>query len=501
MNEGKQMTGKEYSRTDASSACFSQWNQINWRHVEKQVNRLQMRVAKARHEGKYRKVSSLQWVLTHSHYAKLLAVRRVTQNTGATTKGVDNILWSTSAEKYQAALSLKRQAYKAQPLRRVYIPKKKGKQRPLGIPTMKDRAMQALHLLALEPVAEMQADRHSYGFRPKRSAADAIGQVFLSLSRKNSAQWILEGDIKACFDTISHEWLLQNIPMDSKVLKEWLKAGYIDKKSFHITKTGTPQGGIISPTLANMVLDGLNKAISQAVSTKDKVNLVRYADDFIVTARSQSILEEKVKPAVMAFLAKRGLSLSKEKTTITPIDKGIDFLGFNVRKYDGKLLIKPAKTSVKEFLNTIRKTIKSNPTIKAESLIRLLNPKLRGWANYYRHVVAKKTFSTVDTRIFYAIVKWLRRQHSNKSAKWMREKYFRHPLLQILCFHAIVREGRKKPSLLKLFKLAQVPIVRHVKIRADANPFMEDYQDYFTQRDKRKLTRTIKDYIPLSNAG
>jgi RNA-directed DNA polymerase len=241
------MTGQSHSATGASPAGDYLWRQVNWQQAEAQVHRLQMPIAKAVQQGRWGKAKALQWTLTHSQSAKLLAVKWVIQNTGAKTPGVDNVLWHTSGQKYEAALSLQRRGFQVQPLRRIYIPKKNGKQRPLGIPTMKDRAMQALYLLALEPIAEIKADKHSYGFRPKRSAADAIGQCFLTLSRKTSAQWVLEGDIKACFDEISHRWLMEHIPTDKTLLQQWLAAGYMEEGAFHDTVAGTPQGGIVTP--------------------------------------------------------------------------------------------------------------------------------------------------------------------------------------------------------------------------------------------------------------
>lgn len=495
------MTGTEKIQPDASSARSSTWNTIVWPKIEAQVRRLQLRIAQAKRQGRHGKAASLQWILTHSYAAKLLVVRRVTQNAGAKTSGVDQALWQTSKEKYRAVLSLQRRGYKAQPLRRLYIPKKNGKRRPLGIPTMKDRAMQALHLLALEPIAEIQADNHSYGFRPKRQAADAIGQTFLLLSRKTSAHWVLEGDIKSCFDTISHEWLLENIPMDKKVLSQWLTAGYLDKGLFHACKAGTPQGGIISPTLANMALDGLAQAIRQALPPKSKVHLVRYADDFIITSHTKELLIEKVIPTVRTFLQERGLTLSEEKTTLTHIEQGFDFLGFNVRKYDGKLLIKPSKDSVKTLLKEVRTIVKANPTTKTESLIRLLNPKLRGWANYYRHVVSKKTFSSIDSAIFHTVLRWVKRRHPQKNAKWMEKTYFRHPALNRMCLYAKIREKGNNPSLIKIFTLAYVRIVRHVKVKAEASPYRKEDQNYFTYRERRKFRDSIKVYVPLPKAG
>jgi RNA-directed DNA polymerase len=216
------------------------------------------RIVKATREGRSGKVKALQWMLTHSFSGKALAVRRVTENQSKKTPGVDSITWFTPEAKFQAILSLKRHGYRPQSLRRIYIPKANGKMRPLGIPTLKDRAMQALYLLALEPVAETTADGRSFGFRPERSTADAMEQYFKTLSRKVVApQWILEGDIKGCFDNISHDWLLANIPTDRTILKKWLKAGCMEDRQLFPTEAGTPQGGIISPTLANFVWDGL----------------------------------------------------------------------------------------------------------------------------------------------------------------------------------------------------------------------------------------------------
>ncbi|EIC4366424.1 reverse transcriptase N-terminal domain-containing protein [Salmonella enterica] len=266
------------------------WHSIDWAKCHREVRKLQARIVKAKREGKYGKVKSLQWLLTHSFSGKTLAVRRVTENRGRKTAGVDGIRWSTPQSKSQAILSLKRYGYRPQPLKGVYIPKSNGKLRPLGIPTMKDRAMQALYLLALEPVSETTADQRSFGFRSGRSTADAIEQCFKVLARRIAPKWILEGDIKGCFDNISHDWLLRHIPTDSMILKKWLAAGYMEKRQLFPTDAGTPQGGIISPTLANLVLDGLEDKLRVCfgktrktgnVWAKQMVNYVRYADDCV----------------------------------------------------------------------------------------------------------------------------------------------------------------------------------------------------------------------------
>jgi RNA-directed DNA polymerase len=468
----------------ASSASLDTWSAVDWRKAIKQVQRLQMRIAKAVREGKHGKAKSLQWILTHSFSAKLLAVRRVVKNKGGKTAGVDNIIWKTPQQKMEAVRALKRRGYQPQPLRRIYIPKKNGKLRPLGIPTMTDRAWQALFLLALEPVSETLAEKNFYGFRPKRSTADAIEQCFIVLSRKLSAQWILEGDIKSCYDRISHPWMLENIPMDKSILSKCLKAGYIEKKVYHSTEEGTPQGGIISPTLANMTLYGLEQAAKNAVPKGNMVNVVVYADDFIITGASKELLEEKVKPAVKAFLAERGLELSEEKTKITHINDGFDFLGFNVRKYKGKLFIQPSKKSIKAFLGHIRGLIKSNPTAKTENLIRLLNPKIRGWVNYYRHVVSRKTFVYVDSCIFESLLRWIKRRHPRKDAVWRYKKYFRRQGLKNWIFFARSHDRKGNVIVSDLFKATSVSIQRHIKIKGAATLYDPVFRDYFEMRKR-----------------
>jgi RNA-directed DNA polymerase len=351
--------------------------------------------------------------------------------------------------------------------------------------------MQALYLLALEPVAETQADLNSYGFRPKRSCADAISQCFTVLARKHSAQWILEGDIRSCFDQISHSWLVNHIPMDKLVLRRWLAAGYMEEGVVYPTESGTPQGGIASPTLANMALDGLEQAARAAVPRNQKIHVVKYADDFVITAASREALATKVKPAVEAFLRERGLELSTGKTSITHIDEGFDFLGFHVRKYSGKLLIKPAKASVKAFLDEIRSVIKSNRTAKTEYLIRLLNPKIVGWANYYRHVVSKRTFTYVDHRLFLALLAWINRRHPNKSNLWKRKRYFRSQGLRNWVFYAGSYDRQGNATVLDLRQAAQVPIVRHIKIRAAATPYDPAFDDYFVRRKRMKRVNPL----------
>jgi len=476
-----------------SDTC-SDWRSINWRVVENKVRLLQSRIVKAKKAGKNRKARSLQWILEHSFHAKLLAVKRVTGNKGKNTPGVDGVIWSRSSQKFKAASSLTRKGYKASPLRRVYIPKSNGKLRPLGIPTMTDRAMQALYLLALNPVAETTADTNSYGFRPERCCADAIEQCFNVFNGKGSAQWILEADIKGCFDNISHQWVLNNISSDRKILNQWLKAGIIEDGFFSNTGAGTPQGGIISPLLANLTLDGLEEHIDKACGIKRtngrkntagnrlKVNFIRYADDFIVSASDKTTLQEVVLPAVVEFLAERGLQIQPEKTKITHIDKGFDILGQNVRKYNGKLLIKPGRKSVKNFKRKVFKIIKNSGSLTAEILIYRLNPIIRGWANYHRFVVSKKVFSLIDNDVYHALWHWAKRRHNTKNQHWIRNKYFKSIGSRNWVFAA--KNGSK---VVELFKMESIPIKRFVKVRSGANPFDPSWVNYFNSRKTSRV--------------
>jgi len=477
----------------AARACAPSgmtWGYINWPDLQRQVRRLQARIVKAIQIGWHNKVKALQWLLTHSFSGKALAVKRVTENKGKNTAGVDKITWKTPEAKTNAIGSMKRRGYSPLPLRRVFILKKSGKQRPLGIPCMLDRAQQALYLLALEPIAETTADRNSYGFRPERSTADAGEQCFICLAKKASAQWLLEGDIKSCFDQISHDWMLANIPTDKAILKKWLKAGYVYQNELFPTDAGTPQGGIISPVAANMTLDGLEAMLAEkfprAKRTGLKMNMVRYADDFIITGNSKEWLQQEVKPAVAEFLVERGLLLSPEKTKITHITEGFDFLGWNIRKYNGKFLMKPSKTNVKAHLDQLREIIKANKTAKQANLIGLLNPVLRGWANYHSHVVAKKTFARVDTGVWSMLWRWAARRHPNKGLRWIKEKYFKTRGGRNWVFAATEEQEDGTSREVILFSESDTPILRHVKIQAGANPHDQKWEQYFESRWGKK---------------
>jgi len=466
------------------------WKSIDWKYARRQVRRLQVRIAKAVKEQRWNRVKALQYLLTRSFYAKALAVKRVTSNKGKKTPGIDGALWQGARAKWQAVYSLRRRGYRPQPLRRMYIPKKNGKKRPLSIPTMHDRAMQALYKLALAPVAETTADGNSYGFREGRSCADAIQAAFNALSKPNSATWVLEGDIKGCFDNISHEWMLRNIVMDKVVLRKWLKAGYVENGIAYPSRKGTPQGGIISPTLSNMTLDGLEEAVRCALPRRSRVNFVRYADDFIITGKSRRLLENQVKQAVEDFLAERGLTLSKEKTVITYVKNGFTFLGQTFRKQGRVLHITPSREGVLALIRKVGTIIRKHVSAPMPVLIKKLNETLRGWGNYHRHVVASETFGRIDTYVFEQLWRMVRRRHQNKSKGWLIKRYWsatgrKHR------FAVSTKTASGKKKVHEVIKLHAIGIRRYIKIKADANPYLPEYAEYFWRRRHLKESKLL----------
>ncbi len=491
MNFSNSTTG-ETERLKDTKSLANQWDLIDWTQVQNDVNRLQSRIAKATETGNKNKIKRLQYLLTHSFSAKAYAVRKVTTNKGKNTSGVDKKLWSTSAAKMKAVLTLTDKHYRAKPLKRVYIAKKaKNKKRPLGIPIMYDRAMQTLYALALEPVAETTGDNISFGFRRGRSAKDACEQIFCVLARKCSPAWILEGDIKGCFDNINHSWLQENIPMDKKIMNQFLKSGFIYEGKLFPTNTGSPQGGAISSLYANMTLDGLEKMIQDKYHrnskgnienhyrAKTKVNLIRYADDFIITANTKEVAEE-LKVIVSRFLESRGLMLSEEKTKITHIDKGFDFLGWTFRKFKDKLIVKPSKDSIKSLISKCSTIILKEGKANTQSdLIRRLNQVIRGWTNYHKHVVASQAFSYVNNTLYHLLHYWAKHRHPNKNKWWRLNRYWHE------------KNGKRWLFMTDdycLINMRRIKIVRHPKLQISKTPFLDE--EYYIKR-KAKLKSLV----------
>ena len=470
---------------DVVSPQWYEWHSIEWRSVNIRVRRLQVRITKAVKEHDWRKVRQLQRLLTRSTSAKALAIKRVTENRGHKTPGIDGVTWDTPTAKRFALSNLEPTGYKAKPLRRIHIPKANGGKRPLGIPTMRDRAMQALFLLALEPVSETTGDANSYGFRPHRSTQDAMAQCCNALARQHSPPWILEGDIKGCFDNISHEWLMKHVPVERPVLNQWLKAGFVELRKLFPTSAGTPQGGIISPVLANLTLDGMEEMLKTHFPRRRKVNFVRYADDFIVTATDVEMLE-KAKSLIQTFLAERGLVLSEQKTKITHISNGFDFLGWTFRKHGNTWRMTPSQKNQKRFYANVRKVVVEHRAQAQQLLITKLIPIIRGWGMYHKHVSATRTFAKMDHKIWHLLWSWAKRRHPNKGRKWIKRRYWS----TIRGRDWIFSSGE-----FQLFMLSRIKCGKYAKIRSDANPYDPADEEYFEGRLNKWMVENAKSKI------
>jgi len=344
--------------------------------------------------------------------------------------------------------------------------------------------MQALYKLALAPVAETLADPNSYGFREGRRCADAVAAAFNALSKPNSATWVLEGDITGCYDNIRQPWLRENIVTDQEVLRKWLEAGYVENGRLYPTRKGTPQGGIISPCLANLTLDGLERAVHEAVPRRSRVNFVRYADDFIITGKSRRLLQEQVKPAVEAFLRERGLELSPEKTVITHITRGFTFLGQTFRKRGNVLRITPSREGVLALIRKVGALIRAQVSAPMPALVKKLNQTLRGWGNYHRHVVASETFARIDKYVREQLWRMLRHRHPQKSKRELFRKYWtdengRH-IFTVKC------KTEKGPRAYTVIRLGALPSGRYIKIQKDANPYLPEYARLFWERRQKE---------------
>ncbi|MBE9141529.1 group II intron reverse transcriptase/maturase, partial [Nodosilinea sp. LEGE 07088] len=482
----------------------TEWLSVHWRKAHRVVKNLRQRIYRATRCEDWSRVRNLQRLLLKSYSTVLLAVRRVTQiNAGKDTPGIDKLLVKTGPAK-AILVDVLKQSIPWQPLpaRRVYIPKRNGKRRPLGIPSIIDRCLQAMVKSALEPCWEAQFEPSSYGFRPGRSAHDAIACIYVTAKATNQTKWVVDADIAGCFDAIDHDYLLSqvgNFPARG-LIAQWLKAGYLENGGLHPTTTGTPQGGIISPLLANIALHGMETALGihryaqGTVKRGIRRRVIRYADDFVVFCESRAEAEQTLID-LQRFLGVRGLRLSEEKTRIVHVSEGFDFLGFNIRHYRSrttrsgwKLLIKPAKQSVANFREKVRLTLKRLHGSNAKCLIKVLNPIIRGWANYYRGVVSSETFQTLEHDIFWKLRRWISKSHPNKSFTWRNRRYWaNHPAYPGSQWSFV-----DKDTGMVLYRIGYTRIQRHTLIQGMASPDNPDYRDYFEQRAQR--SKQIENY-------
>ena len=493
------------------------WSDINWRKLERGVHKLQKRIFQASNCGNVKLVRRLQKLLIRSRSARLLAVRRVTQdNQGKKTAGVDGVKSLTPKQRF-ALVDKIILGTKATPTRRVWIPKPgTSEERPLGIPTMNDRALQALVKLVLEPEWEARFEPNSYGFRPGRSCHDAIEAIFSAISQKK--KYVLDADISKCFDRIDHTKLLLKLntfPTLRRQIRAWLKAGVMDGKKLFPTNEGTPQGGVISPLLANIALHGLEELIKglapkfdmrRAENTKHQVSItskrlsisvIRYADDFVVLHEDIEVIN-LCKTTIEEWLSDIGLELKPSKTrtahtlnTYNDEKPGFNFLGFNVRqfpvgKYNSgkvcgnilgfKTIITPAKESQKRHYRKITEIINKMRGLSQAALINRLNPVIQGWCNYYSTVVSQKVFNRLGHLTFYKLWKWGKRRHNNKGKRWLRLKYFKTIGNNNWVFSTFI-----KGSAQKLTAHSETAIRRYVKVKGTASPFNGDWVYWSTR--------------------
>jgi RNA-directed DNA polymerase len=421
-----QSAGENFSCANVTERR-TDWNAINWRKANRIVRNLRQRIFRASAEGNLKKVRSLQKLMLRSYSNILVSVRKVTQiNKGKNTPGVDRVLVKTPVARGRLVDEISRfTPWKAKPVRRIYIPKANGKKRPLGIPTIKCRCHQAVVKNALEPYWEAKFEGTSYGFRPGRSTHDAIARVYTIARPHCKKKWVVDADLRGAFDNICSEFLLKAIGAfpGRELIKQWLKAGYMEYGTIHKTTKGVPQGSVIGPLMCNIALHGMELALDirydKQGKNRSKRALVKYADDLVAFCESREDAEE-VTQILKEWLDDRGLELSAEKTRICHLSQGFDFLGFNIRHYRSrnagtgwKLLIKPSKKSVQDIKDRIREIWLRRKGQDVAVILRELNPIIRGWANYYRIGVASRTFRKLDSWMFRRQVRYVNRMHPN----------------------------------------------------------------------------------------
>ena len=482
----------------------TQWNMIDWKNCEQVLAENQNNLVIATKKGDNETIQRLQYKMVRMFAIRALAVRKVTSSKGKRTPGVDGKTWYRSEQKMNAVMHLKDLSkYQPQPVKRVWLPKpSKSEKRPLGIPTLYDRAVQALYLYAVEPVIETRADNRSFGFRKARSVHDTAEYIRLMCASKFGKRLVLEVDIRKFFDTINQQWLLDNIPMDTRILRKLLKAGVLDTKDFFffLGEQGVPQGGVLSPCLANACLDGLEKALNSIPG----VFLVRYADDFVIAGDNVQQLE-KAKEVVTNFLDARGLSVNDDKTRISNIEQGFDFLGFTFREYPDKsrlkgrkkgiFLVKPSKKNVLNIVRKISNTVKNYPNAEAGTIIKHLNPILRGWAEHYRTVSSRSSFRKVSEHTFRSLLRWVYRKHGRSKRRETLSKYFKTVKTKNSVNKWVFSGVDERNQPITLFQIGNTNFKKHnnnmISLNKHKNPFLLQDADYFRKRSKSQILHSV----------
>lgn len=526
------------SETSIASAVtlLNDWNSIEWRKLNNWVRRIQQRIYRAEQLGQRRKVKGLQRLLMRSEATLLISIRQVTQlNKGKRTAGVDGFKAIKPTERIKLFHKMKAMnlaTHKPSPVKRIEIPKDTAgkKLRPLGIPIIIDRVYQNVVKLALEPQWEVHFEPTSYGFRPKRGCQDAITSIFLKLKTTSKKRWVFEGDFKGCFDNLNHDYILEQIKdlPYKEIVKKWLRAGFVHNGVFNLTNNGTPQGGIISPLLANIALHGMEEEIGVKYinrthprkkgerywTVQDTKSVVRYADDFVImtdTKEEAESMYEKLKP----YLVKRGLELAPEKTKVVHVSEGFDFLGFTIRQFPTakekgrlwKLFTKPSKKSIKKAVTKIKACFEKYKGSNISALIRVLNSIIRGYANYWKIGTSKQLFSWFDNYILKKTHKHLRNLHRNKPRKWQKKRYFKPDIHGISQDKWLLTDPTGK---YQLIRMSWTPIERHRLIVFKNSPFDNKLKEYYNKRDEKrfqmdnvqvrqKLAKKQKFYCPMCN--
>ncbi|ELR96354.1 group II intron reverse transcriptase/maturase [Gloeocapsa sp. PCC 73106] len=492
---------------------WKEWNEIDWKTVEIAIFKLQKRIFRASQEGNVKLVHRLQRLLTNSYYGKLWAIRKVTQdNQGKKTAGIDGVKSLTPRKRLEMVEKIRLES-KSKPTRRVWIPKPNGEKRPLGIPTIYERVKQCLVKLALEPEWESRFEENSYGFRPGRSCHDAIRAIFNQIRYK--PKYVLDADISKCFDKINQEKLLAKVNTYPKLrsqVRAWLKSGVIDKKNWYPTNEGTPQGGVVSPLLANIALHGMELEIKKHARTwkgsERSLSLIRYADDFVILHESLEVVL-KCKEIIEKWLKDIGLEVKPSKTKIshTLIENegnvGFDFLGFTIRQFPVgkhqsgkntkrkilgfKTIIKPSKQKIKTHIKKLGEMIRAHKSAPQVALIKKLNPIIKGWSNYYSSVCSKEEFSYCDHILYQQLKRWAERRHPMKSKTWVTSKYWHKEGKRNWVFGVIYRESN---NFFGLIEHNKTPIIRHVKVKSDASPFNGDLTYWSSRMGKHPKVST-----------